>query len=438
VPGQDNDIWPPFVRTAVGLALTPGFGLGGMLFAAPVLGLPVGAWWPAAAQVHAHVQLFGWAGLMVLGVAFHFLPRLRGRPLAHRERAPAVLWLLAGGLLLRTVAQPLLGLGDALVWRVALVLSGALEFAGLTTAVGILVQTFRGAPPVRGRGGLWQVVPFVAVAFGACWLALAANLVGTGAAGTAGGLVPNWAVTVHNLLGFYGFLVPISVGMGARLFPLHFGARLPGLTLLRAGLATLLVGLGLRVVGDLAGVRGAAALGLAAVAAALMLFLAGSRVFAPRRAIPGGRRPWYAEPAQWLGLSAFAWLALDALLLAVAALTILVPSLGPVALDAEWHIVGAGFVTLLILGEGANLLPGFAGRPLRSEGLVWATLVLGNLAALLRVSPVLLPALFVGSLGPGVLAGSGLAGLLAVALFAYNVAGPVLRNSGNRTAQDLA
>src|SRR5438270_4489941 len=221
-----------------------------MLFAAPVLGLPVGAWWPAAAQVHAHVQLFGWAGLMVLGVAFHFLPRLRGRPLAHREWAPAVLWLLAGGLLLRSVAQPLLGLADTLVWRVALVLSGALELAGLTTAVGILVQTFRGAPHVRGRGGLWQVVPFVAVAFGACWLALTANLVGTGAAGTAGGLVPSWAVTVHNLLGFYGFLVPISVGMGARLFPLHFGARLPGLALLRAGLATLLVGLGLRVVGD--------------------------------------------------------------------------------------------------------------------------------------------------------------------------------------------
>jgi uncharacterized protein involved in response to NO len=433
VPGHDNDIWPPFVWTAVGLALTAGFGLGGMLFAAPVLGLPVGAWWSAAAQVHAHVQLFGWAGLMVLGVAFHFLPRLRGRPLAHREWAPAVLWLLAGGLLLRTVAQPLLGLADTLVWRVALVLSGALELAGLTTAVGILVQTFRGAPHVRDRGGLWQVVPFVAVAFGACWLALTANLVGTGAAGTAGGLVPRWAVAVHNLLGFYGFLVPISVGMGARLFPLHFGARLPGLALLRAGLATLLVGLGLRVVGDVAGIPGASAIGLAAVAAALVLFVAGSRVFAPRRAIPGGRRPWYAEPAQWLGLSAFAWLALDALLLAVAALALLVPSLGPVALDAEWHILGAGFVTLLILGEGANLLPGFAGRPLRSEGLVWATLVLGNLAALLRVGPVLLPALFADSLGPGTLAGSGLAGLLAVALFAYNVAGAAPRD-GPRTS----
>ena len=56
MPGQDNDIWPPFVWTAVGLALTAGFGLGGMLFAAPVLGLPVGAWWPAAAQVHAQTR----------------------------------------------------------------------------------------------------------------------------------------------------------------------------------------------------------------------------------------------------------------------------------------------------------------------------------------------------------------------------------------------
>jgi uncharacterized protein involved in response to NO len=201
MPGQE-EIWPPFVWAAVALALTAGLGLGGLLFAAPLLGVPVGAWWPAAAQVHAHVQLFGWAGLMVLGVGFHFLPRLRGRSLAHRERAPAVLWLMAGGLLLRIVAQPLLGLDGALVWRVALVVSGVLELAGLTTAVAMLVQTVRGAPPVRGRGGLWQVVPFVAAAFGACWLAGAANLLGTGAAATGGGRVPGWAETVHNLLGF--------------------------------------------------------------------------------------------------------------------------------------------------------------------------------------------------------------------------------------------
>jgi nitric oxide reductase large subunit len=79
VPAQQDDIWRPFVRAAVGFALTAGFGLGGVLFAAPALGFQVGGWWLAMAQVHAHVQLFGSAGLMVLGVAFYFLPGLRGR-----------------------------------------------------------------------------------------------------------------------------------------------------------------------------------------------------------------------------------------------------------------------------------------------------------------------------------------------------------------------
>lgn len=88
------------------------------------------------------------------------------------------------------------------------------------------------------------------------------------------------------------------------------------------------------------------------------------------------------------------------------------------------HLGGAGFVTMLILGEGAKLLPGFAGRPLRSDRLVWATLALGNLAAALRTAPLLLPPLFADDSAAVALAASGLAGLLAVALFALNLAGP--------------
>jgi uncharacterized protein involved in response to NO len=127
---------------------------------------------------------------------------------------------------------------------------------------------------------------------------------------------------------------------------------------------------------------------------------------------------------------------LDALLLAVAALALRIPDFGPIVLDAEWHILGAGFMTLLILGEGVNLLPGFAGRPLRSEALVWASLVFGNLAVLLRVAPVLLSALFAGLLGPGALASSGLAGLLAVALFTYNIVGSEVRAGKRGTTLD--
>ncbi|MEZ4498795.1 MAG: hypothetical protein R2839_01760 [Thermomicrobiales bacterium] len=38
--------------------------------------------WIASAQAHGHVQLCRWAGLMVLGVAIHFIPRLAGAVLS--------------------------------------------------------------------------------------------------------------------------------------------------------------------------------------------------------------------------------------------------------------------------------------------------------------------------------------------------------------------
>ncbi len=57
--GRQVAVWPPFARAAVVLALTAGFGQGGALFAAVALGLPLGPWWPAAAQANGHVRLAG-------------------------------------------------------------------------------------------------------------------------------------------------------------------------------------------------------------------------------------------------------------------------------------------------------------------------------------------------------------------------------------------
>src|SRR5581483_4975700 len=72
---------PPFLWAATLLALVGGFGLGGSLF------LHQTAWRFPAAQAHGHLQLFGWAGLLVLGVGLHFLPRLRGTRLVAPELA---------------------------------------------------------------------------------------------------------------------------------------------------------------------------------------------------------------------------------------------------------------------------------------------------------------------------------------------------------------
>lgn len=71
-----------FVSAAIFFALTAGFGYGAILVGVDSFRIPLGVWWIALAQAHGHVQLFGWAGLFVLGVGLYFLPRLRGTTLA--------------------------------------------------------------------------------------------------------------------------------------------------------------------------------------------------------------------------------------------------------------------------------------------------------------------------------------------------------------------
>jgi uncharacterized protein involved in response to NO len=160
-----NDVWIPFFWAAIAFAVVPGFALGGLLFVVPAAGRSVGTWWLAAARVHGHVQLVGWAGLMVLGVGLYFLPRLRGRPLDHPGQARAVLALLVSGLVLRMLTEPLLAASGAAILRAGLVVSGVLELAGVSAAIALLARTMRGDPPVRARAGLLQVLPFLVTAF---------------------------------------------------------------------------------------------------------------------------------------------------------------------------------------------------------------------------------------------------------------------------------
>ncbi len=433
--GGRAPVWPPFVWASLGLAITAGFGLGAALFAAQALQAPIGLWWPAAAQAHGHTQLFGWIGLMVLGVGFHVLPRLRGAPLAHRDGARAVLVLLVAGLVLRALVQPLLAVvlpaAPRTALRVGLVCSGVLEVAGVSLALWLLARTLRHGPSLRTRAGLWPVLPFFVTAFAGFWLALGVNLVGLISAAMAGSaLVPAWADGLTTQLAFYVVLVPVSMAMSERTFPLFYRTPLPKRRALRVGLVVLLTGLALRVYGELGAVSLAIGLGCLAMAVALSTFILALGVFAPRRPRPRGRVRPLSDPLQAHVLAAYLWLMVATVLLVAMGLAAWGITVLPVGHDAERHALGSGFGTLLILGVGAHLLPGFANRPLRSRALAWATLVLGNAAALLRVGPLFLPSVAPPALTSTLLSLAGVAGLAALVTFGLNVSGP--RRPGGR------
>lgn len=421
-------VWPPFLRASLALALIGGFGLGGALFAAAPLGLPGGRWWSAAAQAHGHIQLFGWAGLLVFGIGFHFLPRLRGVPLAWPTGAGIVLGLLLAGLILRALAQPTLAVvGTGLVARVlraGLIGSGVLELAGVTLMLALLGRTLRVGPPVRAGSGLRQILPFRGTAFAACWLALALNLAGLLAAargGTALVAAPldRWTAD----LALHGFLVPIGIAMSARLFPLYLRTAPARSPLLRAGLGCLLGGLALRIAGEGRELVPLGGIGQLAQAGALGLLAHALGVFA--RPVPLPRSPVRSpsDPVVWHARTAYAWLVVAALVLAWRGASALGMVRAAPSRDVEIHALGVGFVTILILGVGARLLPGFARRPLRRPRLVWLTLALGNGAALLRVGPLLVSAYVPAPLLGTALALAGPLGLLALVTFSLNLRG---------------
>ena len=428
---DEQPIWVPYMRLAVGLALSAGFGFGGFLFAAGALGLPIGAWWAATAQAHGHIQLFGWVGLPVCGIGWHFLPRLRGAPHADPHRAMLALGLLALGQLGRVLAQPALaaGIATAATWRLMLLGSGALELAGATIVLAAVARLPRQGPALAMREGFRAIWPLVLTAFSFCWLVLALNLAGLVELGLSGATLvaaPLDRATID--LTLYGFLLPMAVAMSARLSPLYFRTPPVDPRALRAGLALTGTGLALRLGGDSGHHVTVAGFGRLLQAGGLVLFVLALGIFARRRPSPRAVRRLATDPAHLHTLTAYAWFLLGTALVGWQGLALLAPGL-PAPPDGERHAFGAGYLTLLILGIGVRLLPGFARRPLRHEGYCWATLVLANGAALLRVG---LPLLTTGALAPlasVALAVSGLCGMAAVGLFAFNLAGNTRRTT---------
>src|SRR5579864_7913077 len=64
----------PTVVAALWMGAAGGFVLASALSVTLAMRVPLGLWWLALAQAHGHIQLYGWAGLFVLGIALHFVP----------------------------------------------------------------------------------------------------------------------------------------------------------------------------------------------------------------------------------------------------------------------------------------------------------------------------------------------------------------------------
>ncbi len=440
-------IWPwyPFVFFSLLCALAPAFVYAIILGLAPSLRLFPGLSYPALMQGHGHAMLMGWGGSMILGVALHFLPRLRGSKLARPEFVPWAFWAFAIGTSLRVLGQPLLALASVETSPLRVLegsLGAAVAFGTIAQAIGVagvfflLGETFRRGPPLRTKKGFRQITPAVAAAGLALLLAEALWLwsgIGGIVAGNNLSLFapgPNRAATEILL---FGGVMALSLGMSARLFPMTFGMQPASPVLIAVSAGWLAGGVLLTTAESVMSVWGKHASGLegmAALAFALGISVAvpAVRVLHRRRArTPRSREAKRSakDPAEIGIVAAYGWAIVSVVfLLLYAGQELVGRPLTPHRLnkDLARHAMGAGFMTTLIISVGWKMLPGFGkGVP---SGRRWITLAifLASLAAGLRILPGTLALCGLGELARHLYSPSlgmaGIAGWTAVAAFA--------------------
>lgn len=433
----------PLLRSALLIGPCGGFLFATILTITAAFHHNTGAWWVALAQAHGHLQLYGWAGLFVLGVALHFLPRLRGAPLAIPQLIMWIVGLQVASIILRGVSQPLAAISPAGIWRIGMIASGVLECLALGMVLVSAGMTFLHGLPLAKRPALLKIVPLLAVAFTSLELAALVNLTNTiGAARTTPGIVLNPGDTLNVTLGLFGFFVPIALAMSAQALPMYAGLKVFSRRMLWSLAAIYLVGLLFYLTGIVSGSalsRWASTftgVGWLAIGGALLAYVIAfiamirSRGKIPTHIARLSRTPEQMErayhtqittqrenfgPFVALIASAYLWALVAAVSLCLDGITLLANGTILIAFDAIRHSLTIGFLTLLIAGIAPRMITAFSGGRIASPALVTATLWLGNSAALLRVGSILLiPYMGSAALLPNVL--FGLSGPLGLAV----------------------
>jgi uncharacterized protein involved in response to NO len=405
----------PFLGAALLTGTAGGFIFATVLTLSLAFNVSIGPWWAAMAQAHGHLQLYGWAGLFVLGVALHFLPRLRGTPLALPRIVPWILGFQVTGLVLRAISQPLLAATGLGIYSELLLASGILEGVALVGAVLLLGITAWRGPSLVTRPAFLGVLPFLVGAFSMLAAAGVVNLVNVVRASPAG-FIPAASDDLNVTLGLFGFLVPVALAMSVQSLPMYAGLAAFPRQVLWPLAASYFMGLVLTSIGSQLLPQVLEGSGMLLMGIVLLVFIG---IFlrmmrmrgrlppkvaqvapSPEAAAQTYQRKLRAEhhaygPFVAVVASAYLWAILGGILLTINGLTMLFAAVPVVAGDTIRHSLAIGFITLLICGIAPRMLPGFSGGHIASPALVNATLWLGNTAALLRVGSLLLAPLLV-------------------------------------------
>jgi hypothetical protein len=393
-PSRGDTIYRPFFKAGMVVTLTLGAVWGAYL----LLRIAVSGSFTAAGlhevNAHGHAQIFGWVGLFVMGFAYQAFPRFKHTSLHHPNLALTSLGLMLAGIVGRSVLEPL---GGALAWAgPAAVAASTLEIAAIVLFVGILAATW------RASGKPLAFFDYYIVSSLAWFIAqavyesvyLAATLQAAGREETIA-LVATWQGALRDMQ-VHGFALLMILGVSQRIFHHFYGLPAPSQRLSRIAL----VCLNAAILGEVMGLvlhrlAGPAWIALWYVS---VLVLAGTvaalvwnwRIFtAP------------AEPDRTLMFlrSAYGWLLVSLVMLVLSPVHqhFLVPWLASGSEAARLHFshayfgairhaITVGFISLMIVGVAARVVPTLNGVDPRRLSKLWGPFLLINGGCTLRVA----------------------------------------------------
>lgn len=374
-----------FLVTAVTLTLTGGVLWGAINLTLIALHHHFVSWLDAGTQAHAHVQIFGWCALFIMGIAYHVIPRLKAAPLQHVGLGYASFWLMAGGVLLHAIYRPFMANAALAPFPV---LAGLMELASALAFAVVIIATMRKGTTAADPSDKYLAAGIVAFLL----MAILNVTILSYMAAVHLAVLPaqwNWAYYHWQL---YGFIVLFIFGVSLRTLPVFLGKPQPSSHFDRVVFPVLVAGIFLRTVGDVLVQYHLVPAGMLLLPTALecggiIAFIWNLGVFKRRSdslaGVPAESRAY--EKYLYAG---YGWLVAATVGIgAISAYLALTGHPAPHALMGSYmHALTVGFITVMILGYSMRTIPVFLGRPVHSIRLLNATFVLMMIGCTMRVA----------------------------------------------------
>lgn len=344
-------------------------------------------------NAHGHAQIFGWVGLFVMGFAYQAFPRFKHTTLSHPRLAYASWGLMLAGLVVRSLAEPFAE--GAYLLGAAAVAAGLLEVVAIGLFVGVMATTFRasGKPPAVYDYYIFSALAWFVIQAVYETVYLTATLTPWDRVHLLN-LVATWQGALRELQ-IHGFATLMILGVSQRIFHNFYGLPAPSN---RVSL-TALVCLNAAVIGEVFGLILMRTSGhaWAALWYASVLLLAGATL-----ALVANWRIWVPPEESDRSLkflrAAYVWLVVSlAMLVALPAYQyLLLPWLAGDGAAAQLgfshayygairHAITVGFISLMIVGVAAKVVPTLNGVDVRTLAPLWLPFLLINAGCALRV-----------------------------------------------------